>query len=162
MSRRITRGRPWRPRRGRRMTGSPSEPRPVPIRRYRYSKLRWRVLVHVLDAVGVVLMATWRRICPAPVVADPRSILIVQLDHLGDAVLTSPILPRLRDAYPDARIDVLASPSNRAVFAADPNVDRVRVAEKNWFARGPAGWALGSAVWRLGRSLRGERYDLGI
>ncbi|MDB5353408.1 MAG: ADP-heptose:LPS heptosyltransferase [Planctomycetota bacterium] len=144
------------------MTESPPEPRPVPVRRYRYSKLRWRVLVHALDAVGAVLMAIWRRLRAAPVAVAPRSILIVQLDHLGDAVLTSPILPRLRAAYPDARIDVLASPSNRAVFAADPNVDRVRVAEKNWFARGPAGWALGSAVWRLGRSLRGERYDLGI
>ncbi len=139
-----------------------SRPVPVPVRRYRYSKLRWRVLVHVLDAVGRVLMALWRLFRPAPSVNDPRSILIVQLDHLGDAILTTPILPRLRAAYPRARIDVLASPSNGAVFSADPDVDRVIVAEKNWFARGSAGWALGSAVWRLGRSLRAERYDLGI
>lgn len=144
------------------MTASTAEPRPVPIRRYRYSKLRWRVLVHALDAVGAVLMALWRLVRRAPRITDPKSILIVQLDHLGDAILTTPILPRLRAAYPGARIDVLASPSNRAVFAADPNVDRVVVAEKNWFARGPSGWALGSAVWRLGRSLRGEKYDLGI
>lgn len=144
------------------MTASMVEPRPVPVRRYRYSKLRWRVLVHALDAAGAVMMALWRLVRSAADVRDPRTILIVQLDHLGDAILTTPILPRLRAAYPSARIDVLASPSNRAVFAADANVDRVLVAEKNWFARGPSGWGLGSAVWRLGRSLRGERYDLGI
>ena len=146
------------------MIGSRPEPKPVPVpvRRYRYSKLRWRVLVHVLDAVGAVVMAIAGRFRRASVVASPRSILLVQLDHMGDAVLTSPMLPRLRAAYPEARIDVLASPSNRAVFAADPHVNRVLVAEKNWFARGPAGRALGSAVWRLGRSLRAERYDLGI
>lgn len=144
------------------MIGSRPEPKPVPVRRYRYSKLRWRVLVHALDAVGAVVMAIVGWFRPAASVTSPRSILLVQLDHMGDAVLTSPMLPRLRAAYPEARIDVLASPSNRAVFEADPHVDRVLVAEKNWFARGPAGRALGSAVWRLGRSLRAERYDLGI
>ena len=141
---------------------SPERPRPVPVRRYRYSKLRWRVLVHALDAVGAVVMALWRIVRPRPTAPAVASILLVQLDHLGDAILTSPMLPRLRAAYPGARIDVLASPSNRSVFAADPHVDRVLVAEKNWFARGPGGRALGSAVWRLGRSLRPERYDLGI
>src|SRR5947208_2071979 len=89
-------GRSWRRGRGRRMIGSRPEPKPVPVRRYRYSKLRWRVLVHVLDAVGTVVMAIARRFRPAPVVDDPRSILLVQLDHMGDAVLTSPMLPRLR------------------------------------------------------------------
>ena len=36
------------------------------------------------------------------------------------------------------------------------------LAEKNWFERRAAGRALGSAVWRLGSSLRRHRYDLGI
>ena len=144
------------------MNGLPLEPRPVPVRRYRYSKLRWRVLVHALDAVGFVLIAIARWFRSPPVIDDPRSILLIQLDHMGDALLTSPMLPRLRAAYPNARIDVLASPSNRAIFEADPQVDRVIVAEKNWFARGAKGRSLGSAVWRLGMTLRRERYDLGI
>lgn len=144
------------------MTRSPREPDPVPIRKYRYSKLRWRVLVRLLDAVGVVLMAIWRRVRTAPRVDDPRAILLVQIDHLGDAVLTSPLVPHLRSAFPEARIDVLASPSNRAVFEANPWVDRVIVARRNWFERRPGGWASWTAVWSLGRSLRREGYDLGI
>ena len=62
----------------------------------------------------------------------------------------------------DATIEVLASPSNREVFEADPEVDRVHLADRNWFERRPGRRALGSAVWTLGRSLREHGYDLGI
>lgn len=144
------------------MTRSPASPRPVPIRRYRYSKWRWRVAVHVLDAAGAAAMRLWRFARPARKVEAPARILVVQLDHLGDAVLSSPLFPRLRAAYPGAKIDVLASRSNRAVFESDPHVDRVHLAGRNWFDRHPGGKALGSAVWRLGRLLGRERYDLGI
>src|SRR5262245_47917508 len=100
------------------MTRSPSDPRPVRTGRYRYSKLRWRILVHLLDAAGRVVMALWRFIRPARKVTSPNRILIVQLDHLGDSVLTSPLLARLKASYPRAAIDVLASPSNHEVFTA--------------------------------------------
>jgi ADP-heptose:LPS heptosyltransferase len=148
------------------MTRSKADLLPVRPGRYRYSKWRWRVLVRALDAVGAMAMRPWRRLRPAPAaadaVADPRRILVVQLDHLGDAVLTSPLLARLHAAYPEAAIDVLASPSNREVFAADPNVHHVHLAERSWFERDRGRWALGSAVWALGRSLRAAGYDLGL
>jgi len=144
------------------MTKSQAEPRPVPIRRYRYSKLRWRIIVRALDVGGAAGMWLWRRVRAVTPAGTPKRILIVQLDHLGDAVLTSPMLARLRSAYPDATIDVLASPSNFEVFEADPNVDQVRLAARNWFERQAGRWALGTAVWELGRRLRGLGYDLGI
>lgn len=144
------------------MTRSPHDLRPVKTGRYRYSKLRWRILVHVLDAGGAVAMAAWRCVRPVRRVDEPRRILVVQLDHLGDSVLTSPLLARLRMAYPKAAIDVLASPSNHEVFAANPDVNRVRTAERTWFERHPGRWGFLRAVWDLGRSIRGEGYDLGI
>ena len=91
----------------------------------------------------------------------PAADLVVQLDHLGDAVLSTPLIAELRVAYPEATIDVLASPSNHEVFEADPNVDRVWIAERTWFERRPDRWAV-TAVWSLGRSLRRMDYDLGI
>jgi heptosyltransferase-2 len=118
--------------------------------------------VRAFDFVGARAMRLWRRFKPVPSRVAPRRILVVQLDHLGDAVLTTPLLARLRAAYPAAAIDVLASASNHEVFAADPNVDRVRLAEKSWFDRRRGRCALLSAVWALGRSLRGAGYDLGI
>jgi heptosyltransferase-2 len=144
------------------MTKSPAEPTPVPVRRYRYSKLRWRVSVHAIDLIGGVLLWLWRLIRPARVGRDPRRILLIQLDHLGDAVLSSPLLPRLRRAYPRARIDVLASASNQAVFQADPHVHRVHVAPRNWFERRPGSWSVFWALIDLRATLRAGRYDLGI
>lgn len=144
------------------MIRSPAELKPVPIRRYRYSRWRWRTLVHALDTAGSMTLGLWRLVRPLPVPDPPRRILVVQLDHLGDAVLSSPMFPRLKAAYPEAVIDVLASPSNRELFEADPHVNRVHLAERNWFERRPAAWSLGSAVWGLGRRLRWGRYDLGI
>ena len=142
--------------------GSRHSPRPVRLGRYRYSKLRWRISVRALDSVGSVAIKLWRRFRPLSPPQSPRRVLVVQLDHLGDAVLTSPLLGRLRAAYPEAIIDVLASPSNHEVFEADPNVDKVRLATRTWFERARGRSGMISAVWSLGRSLRGQRYDLGI
>ncbi len=144
------------------MTRSFASPKPVRIGRYRYSKLRWRVLVHAFDFVGALAMLVLRRIKPAQSIDPPRRILLVQLDHLGDAVLSTPLLAELRAAYPEATIDVLASPSNHEVFEADPHVNRVQVAERTWFERSPDRWGLVTAVWTLGRSLKKHGYDLGI
>lgn len=144
------------------MTGSPTDLKPVRTGRYRYSKLRWRILVRAFDAAGGLVAPLWRRLRPPREVATPRRILVVQLDHLGDAVLSAPLIAQLRAAYPEAEIDVLASPSNHEVFEADSNVARVRVAERTWFERSPSRRGLVAEVWRLGRSLRDARYDLGI
>lgn len=144
------------------MTRLPREPKPVPVRRYRYTKLRWRILVRLFDFVGGLFMSVWRCVRPLSPGVLPNRILVVQLDHLGDSVLSSPLFPLLKQAYPSSQIDVLASPSNRAVFEADPLVQRVLVADRNWFDRRPGRFSIISAVCRLAWSLRGLGYDLGI
>jgi ADP-heptose:LPS heptosyltransferase len=144
------------------MTRLVASPKPVRTGRYRYSKLRWRVLVHAFDFFGSLAMAIVRRFSPARQLDHPRRIILVQLDHLGDAVLSTPLIAELRAAYPEATIDVLASPSNHEVFEGDPHVNRVQVADRTWFERSPERWGLVTAVWELGRSLREHRYDLGI
>lgn len=144
------------------MTRSPANPIPERSRRYRYSKWRWRIMVRAFDLAGDLAAPLWRWFRSSRFVSPPRRILIVQLDHLGDAVLTSPLITQLRTAYPEASIDVLASPTNHEVFEAHPFVDRVRIAERTWFERSPSRRGLVREVWRLGRSLRDERYDLGV
>jgi len=144
------------------MTASPTDLKPVRTGRYRYSKWRWRILVRAFDAAGGLVAPLWRRLRPPPRDLAPRRILVVQLDHLGDAVLSAPLIAQLAAAYPKAEIDVLASPSNHEVFEADPNVARVRIAARTWFERDPSRRGMIAEVWRLGRSLRDARYDLGI
>ena len=61
----------------------------------------------------------------------------MQLDHLGDAVLSTPLDSGAAGCLSRATIDVLASPSNHEVFEGDPHVNRVQVADRTWFERKP-------------------------
>jgi heptosyltransferase-2 len=92
---------------------------------------------------------------------SPRSILLVQLDHLGDAVLSTGFVAALRHAYPHARIDVLASHVSAELFRACRQIDRVYVSRVNRLARGRrTGWVVSMLFW--GWRLRCNRYDLAI
>ncbi|OHB69791.1 MAG: hypothetical protein A2V70_00525 [Planctomycetes bacterium RBG_13_63_9] len=183
-----------------------------PLGRYRYVRLRWRVVFAVVDYVGEVVFGTCRalrslfvaRQTPTDTLGataglsssagitvgqanratlplgldkplarcttasanpheDPRVILLVQLDHLGDAIISTAMLPPLRRRYPDASIEVLAGPWNREVFEAAPQVDRVHVSRANRFARRRlARLAWIPAVFWWGLRLRRRKVDLGI
>jgi hypothetical protein len=132
----------------------PSRKREMRLRRqplgpYRYVRLRWRLLFAAVDFAGRLAFGAARalralagRVLPgrqpahANETADPRTILLVQLDHLGDAILSTVMLPALRTRYPRASIEVLAGPWNRELWETMPEVDRVHVSRVNRFARG--------------------------
>ncbi|MBM3214176.1 glycosyltransferase family 9 protein [Candidatus Poribacteria bacterium] len=65
----------------------------------------------------------------------PRAILVVKLDHLGDAILATPVLTNLRRHFPDARIDLLCARWNRPAFAVNPNVNRILELNPRTFRR---------------------------
>jgi heptosyltransferase-2 len=117
-----------------------------PLGRYRYVRLRWRIVFSLVDLLGGALWRAARLVrrwfsyrggAEAVNLASfqPERILLVQLDHLGDGLITTAMLPLLRRRWPMARIEVLASSSNRAVFESLSEVDRVHVAPVNRFAR---------------------------
>jgi len=141
-------------------------PRRKELRHYRYVRLRWRVLFAVIDAVGWILRRFIERVrgvseTTAPHAQHVRRVLLVQLDHLGDAVITTAMLPPLRAAFPGASIEVLASARNYPLFAACEVIDRVHVARVNRFASWlPGLWLPAMLAWAW--TLRRRRYDLGI
>lgn len=133
-----------------------------PSGRYRYVRRRWRVLFTVVDAVGDLLARLLSRSQKNQRMAETpiRSILLVQLDHLGDALLTAAVLPDLRRRFPEARLEVLAAPWNREVFKASPLIDHVHVSRWNRFAGGwRPGWLPATLAW--GWRLR-RRFDVAI
>lgn len=141
-----------------------------PLGRYRYTRLRWRVAFALVDWVGAWLFAlgsTLRRWFSKDrtneLPAEPEVVLLVQLDHLGDAILTTSMLPWLRRQYPSASIEVLASPWNREVFDAAAEVDWVHVFRWNRFARGvlPSLVWVPAIVWQ-GWRLRRRRIGLAV
>ena len=102
-----------------------------------------------------------RRTGPA---GDPHSILVIRLGLIGDGVLLTPALRLLRQRFPEARIDVLVTPTQMALLGPLESIDRTiaweagdllepRLAAQRWR------WL--SAARTIAR-LRSERYDLAL
>ncbi|MBN2295510.1 MAG: glycosyltransferase family 9 protein [Pirellulales bacterium] len=144
-----------------------------PLGRYRYVRLRWRIMFTLIDTLGAMLFASARLLrrsfasAASEINYDPLRILLIQLDHMGDAIITTVMLPLLRRRYPQASIEVLCGPWNRELFESIGHVDRVHVSRLNRFLRGDSrsfftrfAWA--GAVFAQGLRLRRCKFDLGI
>lgn len=132
---------------------------------YRYVRKRWRLLFGCVDAVGSLVFALVRFLSwyssSRNANGDPRRILLVQFDHLGDAVITTAMFGELKQRFPNACIDALAAPWNHAVFDSVAEVNKIYVCRHNRFAPGGSlAWIPAMVVW--GWRLRQERYDLAI
>ena len=54
-----------------------------------------------------------------------NSILVIRLTSLGDVILTTPVIRALRNAYPEAAIDVAVDVRYREVWNSNPHVRNV-------------------------------------
>jgi heptosyltransferase-2 len=80
-------------------------------------------------------------------------IFVKSVNWVGDAVLVTPTLRILRRAFPHAHLTVMARPWVAPVFEANPDVDRLWVAEENKSLR----------IFReIAARVRKEKFDLGI
>jgi ADP-heptose:LPS heptosyltransferase/GT2 family glycosyltransferase len=92
-----------------------------------------------------------------------RRILLVKLDHIGDFIIAFPAIQRLRAAFPQAEITVLAAKASLALAALEPAIDRVL--EFNFYhARSEKGRLPTSKkdLADLRARLAPERFDLAI
>ena len=94
-------------------------------------------------------------------VPPPEQILIVKLADLGDALLTTPAIQALHQAFPAARIDALTTPAGAAIYELVPYIDRIIRFPKELFDQ-PTGlvrpWRTATAAWLAGRLLA-SRYS---
>ena len=60
----------------------------------------------------------------------PKKILIIKLRHIGDVLLSTPVLRALRDAFPDAQLTMLVNRGTEGVLAHHPDVNEVLCLEK--------------------------------
>src|SRR5260370_41161584 len=61
-----------------------------------------------------------------------RRLLVVRLDNLGDVILATPAIRALRQALPDARLTLLASPVGAQVAELDPDIDDAIIYQAPW------------------------------
>ena len=64
-----------------------------------------------------------------------KSITVVKLDHIGDAILATPAIESLRTGFPQAKIRVVVGSWSEDVLANNPNVDEVICYDPPWLDR---------------------------
>ncbi len=79
-----------------------------------------------------------------------QRVLFITLSNIGDVVLTTPVLERLHQCYPEALIDILTDARAREVLEHCPYRGDILLKEKR------AGWR---GLLRLVRALRHTRYE---
>ncbi|HEX9114591.1 MAG TPA: glycosyltransferase family 9 protein [Anaerolineae bacterium] len=95
---------------------------------------------------------------------QPRSILLIRPDHLGDLLFLTPALHALRLALPSAHLTLLAGPWGAEAVRGNPDLDELRLCRFPGFARTTQ--KPGLAPYRLLAStaaeLSAERYDVAL
>lgn len=56
---------------------------------------------------------------------NPHAVLIIQLAHLGDAILTTPLISALGKSFPGSKIDVLTRSQNLTIFKGNEFVNTI-------------------------------------
>lgn len=85
-----------------------------------------------------------------------RNVLVMQSAFLGDSLLTLPLLRRLKEILPGARISVLTIAKTADIFRGSEWADEVLVDDKRGADGGLAG------PWRLASRLAERRFDLAV
>jgi heptosyltransferase-3 len=80
-----------------------------------------------------------------------KHILFITLSNIGDAVMTTPVLERLHQLYPDAVIDLVCDPRSSILFEHCPYRGEIILKLKKQGKKG---------LWQLIKHLRKKRYDL--
>ena len=102
---------------------------------------------------GTRLLANSGKSCPA---SSIQNILIFSFSHIGDAVLSTVVIPPLREYFPDTRIHVLVGPVAQEVFRGDARINDVIVYDNRGVHAGLSGKS------RLVKELKGKQFDLVI
>ena len=83
-------------------------------------------------------------------ITQPRRILVRGVNWLGDAVMTTPALLRLREKFPAAHITLLTPEKLKDLWLNHPAVNEI------------ISFAPGESVFSVGKKLRAGKFDLAL
>jgi len=92
---------------------------------------------------------------------EPKRILLIRLEHIGDVLLTTPTFRALRKRFPNAQIDVLVREFTAPVLQKNKNISKVIVWNAPWLSNigKKDSW---SSARKMILKLRKNNYDLAI
>lgn len=83
-----------------------------------------------------------------------NKILIIQTAFIGDVILATPLIEKLRHFFPDANIDFLVRKGNEVLLASHPHIHELLIWDK--------GQDKSSNLLKVIKKIRGNKYDLVI
>lgn len=83
-------------------------------------------------------------------------ILIIHTAFIGDIVLSTPLIKKIKDTYPDSDITYVTTPSGEAILKNNPYLNNIIIYDKRGEHKGISG------VWQLGKRLRYENFNMVI
>lgn len=86
-----------------------------------------------------------------------KNILVVRNDHIGDAVLSTPVFRELKRKFKNSRLTVITSPTTRSLLETNPHIDELLVLDlpKHTFR---SLWDYIKMSWKL----RKMKFDVGV
>ena len=83
-------------------------------------------------------------------------ILIIHTAFIGDIVLSTPLIQKLKDLYPKSEIDYLTLPTNQSVLYNNPNLNEIILYDKKGQDKGIKGFL------RVLKILKQKKYDYAV
>jgi ADP-heptose:LPS heptosyltransferase len=122
---------------------------------------RERTLVRAADAALGLIASAARPFARRARPRDPRRILLLRLERIGDLLMALPAIRDVRSLAPTAEIDLVVGRWNASLAAAVPSVNRVITLDAKWLAREGGGLGV-PALLGAARGWRPSTYDLAI
>lgn len=83
-------------------------------------------------------------------------ILIIHTAFIGDIVLSTPLIRRVKECYPEAKITYVTTVAGASILRNNPNISEIIEYDKRGIHKGIKG------IWQLGKRLRYENFDMVI
>ena len=120
----------------------------------------FKALIEVITMIASFLIQHCLYGKSLPAGFNPRHILVIKLDHLGDVLLATPVFSNLKRAYPAAQVHALVGEWGEVGLRNHPDVDHILRYNSRFFHTS-AGASRHKALNALSL-LRQQKYDLVI
>lgn len=94
------------------------------------------------------------------IAANIQKVLIIQLKHLGDVLLTTPVIDALASNYPSAKISILLNSGMEEMVSGHPRLHEILSLPPR--LRDQTGMERLRVEWAMMKSIRARRFDLAI
>lgn len=85
-------------------------------------------LIYLIDRLGKVVVST----SPRSRIEEPKKILVIRLDHIGDVLMTTPFIKSLRRRFPNVSITVVVKKWAFDVVKHNPCIDNIKIYNSPW------------------------------